>query len=226
MNIRGIGAVTLLSAVLGIGAGSASAGVAYSQNFDSGSATFTTNDPYWLDQALANGYIIKSTTAVSAFSFGAAIPVDVSGSGYFLFDGTASYPGNGTIPPGQDQFFISPTFSVKANTSYAVSFYLTDANNINNPQVQPELDGTLLGSPVSPVGTYGSNGWQQFTFTWNSGSNTSASLILHDFVQTPDGNDFGVDNILVQSTPEPAALPLMLGLTGFSVFAVRRRRRQ
>ena len=36
----------------------------YSQNFDSGSATFTTNDVYWLDQTRANGFITATTNTV------------------------------------------------------------------------------------------------------------------------------------------------------------------
>jgi len=190
-----------------VGIGPAKADVAYSQNFDTGSASFTANDPYWLTQSDANDWIVQNTTQVTAFPFGDAIPQDVSGSGYFLFEGTAAYPTNGgTIPAGQDQFFISPTFSVNPGTTYTVSFYVTDANGINNPVLQPEIDGSLLGSPVSPAGDYDISGWQQVSFTWNSGSNTSASLILHDYVTTPDGNDFGVDDILVSSpVPEPGA---------------------
>lgn len=38
---------------------SAKAGTVFSENFDTGSATFTVNDPYWTNQSLANGYIIE-----------------------------------------------------------------------------------------------------------------------------------------------------------------------
>jgi hypothetical protein len=91
--------------------------------------------------------------------------------------------------------------------------------------VQPEIDGSLLGSPVSPVGTFGSNGWQQFSFSWNSGANTSASLILHDFTTTTAGNDFGLDNIDVSSSsvPEPSSLAF-LGVGSLAALSRRRRK--
>jgi hypothetical protein len=78
------------------------------------------------------------------------------------------------------------------------------------------------------VDTFHSNGWQTFNFTWNSGANTTASLILHDFTQTPIGNDFGLDNIIVNApTPEPSTLILnrgtAVGLLGG--FAWQRRRK-
>jgi hypothetical protein len=120
--------------------GPAKADVAYSQTFDTGSAAFTVNDPFWLDNALANGFIIKTTNSGAVFGdeFGGSIPQDVSGTGYFLFDGTYYYNGNsGTIPAGHDEYFISPTFTVIPHTVYNVSFYLTSANGINSPSVTP-----------------------------------------------------------------------------------------
>src|SRR5262249_15423102 len=147
--MRQIRWAALTVALFGLGIGQASA--QFSENFDSGSATFTVNDPYWTTQPY-NGYIVKDTTPTG---FGNDIPQDVSGKGYFLFEGTGSYTlGNNNIPVGNDEFYISPTFSVTPNTNYNISFYLTDANGINNPSIQPEIGGGLLGSPVSPVGTY------------------------------------------------------------------------
>ncbi|MGA2443502.1 MAG: PEP-CTERM sorting domain-containing protein [Tepidisphaeraceae bacterium] len=195
----------------------------YSQDFNTGSATYTVNDPYWLDPNSANGFITQTTYNPAIWpgnpsAFSTDINQDVSGNGYFLFEGTYLYNGGTVIPTGNDEFFISPTFSVSPNTNYSVSFYLTnaDTNGIAVASVQPQIDGTLLGSPVSAVGTWGSNGWQQFTFSWNSASNASASLILHDFTTTASGNDFGIDNISVSAVPEPASASLfLLGATGF-----------
>lgn len=210
----------LLTAVAVFGViGSAKAD--YVQTFDSGSAVFTVNDPYWLDNGLANGFITKTTNSAAVYGneFGAEIPHDVSGTGYFLFEGTYLYQDvSGTIPAGQNEFFISPTFAVAPNTVYNVSFYATSSNGVANPAVQPEIGGSLLGSPSTPVGDFASNGWQQFTYSWNSGANTTASLILHDFTATNGGNDFGVDDIAVTSTAAPE--PAMLGLLCFGFAAL------
>ena len=177
----GVGAASVIAAgFLCVAIPPARATSVYSQDFNSGSATFTVNDPFWIDNNRANGFITQTTNTNAIWpgapgQFSTDITSDVSGNGYFLFDGTYLYNGttSPTIPVGSDEFFISPTFSVATNTNYTVSFYLTDANGISPPSVQPQINGALLGSPVSPVGTFGSNGWQQFSFSWNSGANTS-----------------------------------------------------
>jgi hypothetical protein len=211
----------LSSGILGIAALTLVIGTAkadYVENFTNG-IDFTVNDPFWLDNTRSNGFITTTTTTPAIFpgfpgSFDFEIPSGVGGSGNFLFDGTYFYdgPSNPDIPVGHDEFFISSSFAVVPNTVYDVTFYATDANGINNPSIQPEIDGTLLGSPVSPLGDWATNGWQQFTFTWNSGSNTSASLILHDYQTNVVGNDFGVANISVTPTPEPGYSVLLVGL--------------
>jgi hypothetical protein len=202
----------------------------YVQNFDSGSATFTASDPYWLDPNAANGFITQTTNNPAIWpgfpgAFSTDINADAGGSGYFLFDGTFTYPGGGNIPAASNQFFISPTFSVNPNTNYVVGFNLTnaDTNGVNLASIQPEIGGSLLGFPVSPIGTWTSNGWQSFGYLWNSGSNTSASLILHDFAPSTAGNDFGIDNSSVTAVPEPATAALLFGAAGL---LIRRRTRQ
>jgi PEP-CTERM motif len=205
----------------------AKATTVFSENFDTGSATYTTNDPYWLSNPDKNGFIVKTSAAVGGFG---AILTDVSGAGYFLFNGTASYPSSTPNVIPNNEFYISPTFTVAKNTNYTVSFWLTNENAINNAAVAPELGGTVLGAPVSAVGTYPNNGWQQFTYTWNSGNNTTASLILHDLQTSPSGNDFGLDEISIATvagvtTPEPATLTLLaVGIAGVTGYGWRRRK--
>jgi hypothetical protein len=218
--------------VLG-GAAQVRADVVYSDNFTSG-IDFTVNDSYWLNQNLANGFITTTTNTTAIWpgspnEFTTAINSGVGGSGNFLFDGTYLYNGTETIPSGHDQFYISSSFAVSANTEYQVSFYLTNANTLSVAQIQPDINGTLLGSSaVSAVGTWNSDGWQQFTFTWNSGSATSATLTLHDLQSSNEGNDFGIANIAVQSVqsvPEPSTFGVsILGALGMIACAPLRRR--
>jgi hypothetical protein len=61
--------------------------------------------------------------------------------------------------------------------------------------------------------------------TWSSGSNTSASLILHDFQLSTTGNDFGIANISVSSVPEPSAFALaVVGAGGVLAWGWMRRK--
>jgi hypothetical protein len=197
----------------------AHAAIAYSQNFNTGTASFTVDNPYWLDQGgETNDYIVQNSSAVPGFSD--TITNDASGSGFFLFEGTTHDP-----PTGATEFFISPSFSVTPNAAYTVSFELANQNNSNIAQIQPAIGGTLLGSPVSAAGPPPDTDWQTLSFTWNSGASTTASLILNDFQTQGFGNDFGIDNILVATAaiPEPATLlVLTAGVAG--LLGSRRRR--
>lgn len=217
-RMAGIAAALMAAAI-----GSAQAQVAFSDNFTNG-VDFTTNDPFWLDNNRANGFVVQNANALFGGEFAGQFNSGVGGSGYFLFDGTYFYnpsdPSNHSIPAGDDLFYIGSSFAAVQNTTYSISFWLNNASGgANAASVQPEIDGTLLGSPVSASGA---ENWQQFTFTWNSGTNTSASLILHNFTTTVIGNDFGVDDILV-AAPEPGTAAL-LGI-GALALAIRRRRK-
>ena len=216
-------------------AGSAKAGSAFLETFDTGSANFGTgDDSYWLNYAAAadggesNGAIITDTNhftnwpSWSNAPWPATIPYDVSGSGYFLMEGTQNYNWNENT-----EFYIGPTLAVASNTLYTVSFYATSADRIYEASLQPEIDGSLLGSPVTPA-TFMSDegelvGWQLFSFSWNSGSNTRASVILNDFNLNGSGNDFAIDDISVATaTPEPGTLALA-GLAFAAALLLRKR---
>ncbi len=175
-----------------------------------------------------NGYIVSSTTQVGGFGFGSAIPNDQSGTGLFLFEGThsglASYVGEvwGTNTP----------VAVLPNTTYELSFYLTNAvlagfpGPAAVPIIEPFINGASIGSAVSPVGTFAAEGWQLFSFEWNSGSATTADLSLRNLQGNGDGNDFGIDSIRLSAVPEPSSLAItacgLLGLAGW--WRVRRGR--
>jgi PEP-CTERM motif len=210
-------------ALLTMSIGHANASTVYSENFDTGNDN-QVKSGYWYDPLGSAGNYTGAVVATSSGAygniFGNSIPVDASGSGKFLFEGTGNFQVGSII-------FQSSNFSVDANTLYTVSLALTNVNTINNALIQPEIDGQLLGSPVSAAGTYTTDGWQTFSFTWNSGSNTTASLILHDFQSNSTGDDFGVDSISVASTatPEPSSL-MLFSIASASLAGWRWRKRR
>jgi hypothetical protein len=147
---------------------------------------------------------------------------DQSGPGYFLYDQTVS-EGNETYN-GMVWETINPT-PVTPNTNYTYSFYLTNRDSLNPAAIEPYINGAAIGGPVSANGIFGDGGagdqWQQFSFTWNSGANTTADLGLYNLTTYGDGNDFGIDTISLTTVPEPGTL----GLASVGAFTLMRRRR-
>jgi hypothetical protein len=193
------------------------AATVYSDNFDSGHSLGSAS-AYYSDASQNNGLVVKSEEIYG----GPGIASDVSGSGHFLFNGTSTL----TTPAGQMAFYDSQTFAVAQNGAYTVSFYLTNDNTTNVAQVVAQINGVDLGTTVSALGSYQTNGWQQFSFTFNSLNATSETLTLLNLQTNWNGNDFGVDNIVVAGppVPEPSSLALMgiAGAVSLAVACVRR----
>src|SRR5579863_4406282 len=135
--------VTVALALLAGGLQRAEAGSGYFQNFDSGSSdSVVPSSSYWDDPTGAHGdytgAITKNSNSAYGGIFVTGIDSDVSGAGYFLFEGTGGPGTVGTV------MFQSPTFSVFQNTNYTVSFYLTNQNLTNVASLQPEIDSQSL----------------------------------------------------------------------------------
>lgn len=225
-------AVTAL--LIGSWCTAAQAEVAYSDNFSGGAVDFTTSDSsYWLSCPPSGhsgfgsppyqdtGCVVSSSNQVYDFGPSTTYPnvTPPTGDSYLLVEGTKDNP---TVTG----FFISPSFTVSANTLYDISFLLTNIDNGNVAQIQPEINGTLLGPAVSANGVYNDgnpgDNWQLFQFTWYSGSSTTATLTLNDNQPSGNGNDFAIDNISV-ATPEPGTLTLFASALA-ALAAISRRR--
>lgn len=87
------------------------------------------------------------------------------------------------------------TISVIPNTTYTLSGYIHPLNNTNMPGGRWTVNGTLLNGNNPPV--LFPCLWTNFTATWNSGSNTSATFcVLSDRLQA-NGNDFAIDDLSI-----------------------------
>jgi hypothetical protein len=139
-----------------------------------------------------------------------AITADASSRGYILFEGAYDYSAasqsahNLSIPGPQTQFCISPTFAVSPNATYIVRYELANASEGNDTVILAQVGGTGIN-----IGDSANSGaWQTFSYTWSSASNTTACLALSDLTLVADGNDFGIEDIMVtgpssSSVPEP-----------------------
>ncbi|MBP6623526.1 MAG: T9SS type A sorting domain-containing protein [Chitinophagaceae bacterium] len=92
--------------------------------------------------------------------------------------------------------------SVVPSTNYTFSFWVV-AGSVNTPTFTIKINGASVGTwtPLAlwttvPV-------WEQYSVSWNSGSSTSANIVLENTQPAGYGNDFGLDDF-------------SLGLTGCS----------
>lgn len=85
------------------------------------------------------------------------------------------------------------TINVTPNTDYDFSAYGASCTGSNPAQLQFEINGVLLGSPLQLPSITGQ--WTEFHTVWNSGSNTSITICIYDQQTAADGNDFAIDDI-------------------------------
>lgn len=97
----------------------------------------------------------------------------------------------------------SQNVSVMSNTTYSISFYLAEIGTPTSVATNAiYVGGNWIGNAVAPSTK---DSWIQFSFTWNSGSNTNVLLAFEDLNISSLYNDFAIDNINMS-----AILPLPL----------------
>lgn len=109
-----------------------------------------------------------------------------SGSGNFMIVNGATTAG---VP-----VWSQTVNNILPNTTYYFSTWISGLNNNNNvADLKFTINGTQIGPVISSPNTI--NNWIQFYTTWNSGSNTSASISIVNQNTVAGGNDFGLDDI-------------------------------
>lgn len=189
------------------------------EDFDSpqgsdGHVLFRGDPLYTLPIGISTGGDANGNIHQNAFiftNFQTLITHDQGGSGYFLYhetlgDGTPSYAGEvwGTLSP----------MPVTPGLDYIFSFYLTNRGPSAVAQIMPSINAqTVSAGAVSALGHFADGNpahqWQQFSFTWNSGTATTADLSLFNLTGSGAGNDFAIDTITLTAVPGPSGLALL-----------------
>jgi hypothetical protein len=199
----------------------------FQENYDSPSGP--NGDVYFSVDPIYNGITDGTGTGASfagnSFLNGqivtSAIGIPAAQSGtYFLFDNTDT----GSYTSGMEVWGTESAITVTPDTNYTFSFYLISANSVSKADIQPLIDGVSLSTGVT---TPNAGVWNQYSFTWNSGTNTTANLELTDLNANSAGNDFGIDTI---AFTQPAPLPelpvgtlLLVGLGAIGLLQLVRR---
>lgn len=178
--------------------------------FESGNVNFSTN--YVPGTAGGTwGYLTNAGTYAVSTS-----PSAVHNNFFTCSDHTPTGPGNMMIVNGSNvanQSVWCQTITVSPNTDYYFSIWAMSVENTDAANVSSlffKINGVQIGTNFSPP--FSACSWQQYSQTWNSGSNTTANLCV--FNHTIVGNnDFAIDDIffgevcIVSDTINIASLP-------------------
>lgn len=85
------------------------------------------------------------------------------------------------------------TISVIPNTDYEFSTWVSSVVAENPASLEFSVNGVLIGNSFNAPATTGI--WEEYTTSWNSGSNSSATICIVNQNTTESGNDFGIDDI-------------------------------
>lgn len=104
--------------------------------------------------------------------------------------------GNQMVINGATQTNITlwcQTITVQPNTDYLFSTWVQSVSAGNPAVLQFSINGVNLGTTFSPP--LATCQWAEFFTTWNSGSNTTASICIVNQNTSFGGNDFSLDDI-------------------------------
>lgn len=167
--------------------GKVGSNLVFNGDFEQGNYGFTSQyvyDPIMVGQ----GFYTVGTTISNAWWHGCVDHTSGTGNMMIL---DADCLGGGSGNSGTN--FWCQTLSVIPNTDYYFSVYLANANNdANTAEIGLNINSNLIASHAL---TPGACSFEEFSFVWNSGANTSIELCLNELTGVCSGVDFVVDDI-------------------------------
>jgi gliding motility-associated-like protein len=167
-------------------------------DFSSGNSSFS-SDYQYLNNAGLNG-VQKAYGVVAAANswfqfFPACTSSAPSGGNMMVIDGSTTNAGN-DIVWGQ-------TVAVTPNTNYTFSYWMQTIATPNLANMEVLINGTSIGISTAPATNCSA---AQYSYTWNSGANTTAQIAMYDRATALSGNDFSIDDIsLLAAAGNPCA---------------------
>ncbi len=189
--------------------------ILYQQNFDNpigvnGDVYFTTDANYngITDLSSSNGITTGGSFAGGTVLLNGIITANFNGltpqsGGFLLGEQTQE-----TVPDNQNSgtFFSTAGTAIPLlpNSTYRLSYYLGYVGTLALPTVTTLINGVAQGPAVTPTVA---GVLQNVTYTYNSGANTNATIVLSDGTAAGHGNDYAIDSI--QFSVIQAAFPLV-----------------
>ena len=101
-----------------------------------------------------------------------------------VFDGSTANSGN-------DKAW-EQTVPVVPNQNYTFSYWVQSVVSVNPARIEVTINGASIGIANAPSSTCN---WVQYSYVWNSGNNTNATISMYDRVFISNGNDFALDDL-------------------------------
>jgi len=213
--LLGLGSTAALASDLVVN-GSFSAG---NTGFSTG-YTLTTQTPQLFENCLHGIYAvipIGNVAPQSAYNDWVNVTVDPSGGNgnVYVADGATTYPTT----------VWQETLAVAPGSGYLFSYDAAEISNTccSNADFQVAVNGVVLGDQT--VG----DSWVPYSYSWNSGLSTTATITLTDLDNSGSFNDFVLDDLSFDGpspstvTPEPSSM-LLLGSGLVSLAGLMRRK--
>lgn len=159
----------------------------FNGDFEQGNVGFT-SDYVYDSETLTQGIYTVGPSITNSWWGGC---VDhTSGSGNMMII-DADCVGGGSGNAGTN--FWCQTLSVTPNTNYLFSVFLANGNDSQNTaEIGLNINSNLITSHAL---TPGACNFEEFTYVWNSGANTTIELCLNEITGICSGVDFIVDDI-------------------------------
>jgi gliding motility-associated-like protein len=157
-------------------------------DFSAGNSGFTSGYVYgtggpWGILSLEGQYAIATSPSLTHSAF-ASYGDHTTGSGNMMVV-------NGAATPNVSIW--CQTINVQPNTDYQFSTWVSTAYTQSPAILQFSINNVLIGTPFNAPVTTGV--WAKFFATWNSGSNSTATICITNQNTAVAGNDFAIDDI-------------------------------
>lgn len=156
-------------------------------DFSSGNTSFSSEYLYNKNSGLYEGYYTVAGNPRLWHPAFSACGDHTTGTGNMMIVNGATEP---------NRRIWAQTIPVAPNSNYLFSTWLesvAESYPPNPASLQFSINGLLLGNPF--VANLKPCNWQQFYSTWNSGSNTTATIQVVNMDTIAGGNDFALDDI-------------------------------
>ncbi len=193
-----IGALALLATSLAVGAGTGQ-NLVINGDFENGSAGFTSG--YTSGDVSNPGFYTvgaNPSAATGAFGDWCNCGDHTSGTGKMMIVNGGT---DATLPVWEETVAVTPS------TEYTFSYWGAEVDHDSSsfPHLELKINGAVIGSSTFPEYAPDNGGqWQNYKFTWKSGTSKSADLALYDLNTDASWNDFALDDISFSATPGTA----------------------